>query len=164
MIRDHPDLQAFDPYLTKTYIVPLMNALGLEDCGGRWRGLDVLIFEGYLRYDEEHLDPAMVHFPTRLSLSDWSLRVLVVRFHPSRGGDEALVVELFLDVDLEYQPTFLTATERIEFRGRTRGVEEQFRKEVEEKEKVGLNAFEKRIASLIVFVDEDGTERWLWEE
>ena len=58
----------------------------------------------------------------------------------------------------------MTATERIEFSGRPTGVEEQFRKVVEEKEKVGLNEFERRIASLIVFVDEDGTERRLLEE
>ena len=123
--------------------------------GALRRNLDVLVFEGLLWYQD---------LTTFHSLSDWSFRVLVVHFHPAGRGDEERVVELFLDVHSEDQPDFLTTTERIEFSGGPTGVEEQFRKAVEEKKRVGLNEFEKRIASLIVFVDEDGTERRVLEE
>jgi len=139
-----------------------MSGLGL---GGRdgalCRNLDVLVFEGFLCFQE------LLSFNSprrKLFLSDWSFRVLVVHLHTGCGGDKETVVDLFLKVDQREQSTFLTATERVEFIGGPRVVEEQFRKAVEEKEKVGLSEFEKRIASLIVFVYGDGTERRLLEE
>jgi len=98
-----------------------------------------------------------------LSLSNRSFRVLVVRFNPGVGDDEKLVVDLFLEVDPRDQSTFLVVTERIELRGGA-SLEERFRERVDEKQKVGLSAFEERIASMIVFVDEDETERRLLEE
>ena len=162
-IRDHSIGQAFNISLPNTYSDPLINALGLEDCGALWRRLDVLIFEGYLWYDKFIDLTTFDNLGRIISFSDRSCKVLVVRFHSSRG-DEDLVVELFLDVDLEDQPTFLIDTERIEFSGGAKVVEEGFRKAVEEKRSVGLSEFERRIASLIVFVDEDGTERRLLEE
>jgi len=165
VIRDHPIGQSFTPSFAITYGVPLRNAVGLIYCGSLWGRLHVLIFEGYLWYDKT-LDPMTVGFGRRrlLSLSDWSFRVLVVRFHPAGRGKEKPVVDLFLDVDLEDQPTFLTATGRIELSGGPSGMEEQFRNAVEEKKRVGLSAFEERIASMIVFVDEDDTERRRLEE
>jgi len=162
-IRDHPVLQTFNSSLACTYGRPLMNALGLKDCGALWRRLDVLIFEGYLWYDTISVPKKFGGNRRRISLSDWSFRVLVVHFNTD-GGDEELVVDLFLNVDPRDQPTFLIDTERIYFSGGAKIVEKEFRKAVEEKKKVGLSEFERRIASLIVFVDEDGTERRLLED
>jgi len=149
--------------LTWTYGTPLMKFLGLDDPDAFWTSLEVLIFEGYLWYDEFLVPITRALDRTRLSLSGWSFRVLVVRFHPGEG-DEELVVDLFLNVDPRDQPTFLIDTERIEFSGGAKGVEKEFRKAVEEKKKVGLSEFEKRIASMIVFVDEDGMERRLLDQ
>lgn len=58
----------------------------------------------------------------------------------------------------------MRGTERIEFRLCAKAVEEGFRREVEKRRQVGLSEFDRRVASLIVFVDEDGTERRLLEE
>jgi len=125
--------------------------------GALCRNLDVVMFEELLCFQSL---PPFNSPRQKLSLSDWSFRVLVVRLHTGRGDAEP-VVDLFLKVDPREQSTFLTATERAEFSGGPRVVEEQFRKAVEEKKRVGLSEFERRIASLIVFVDEDGTERRL---
>jgi len=106
----------------------------------------------------------------KLSLSHWSFGVLVVRFDDANvytqnwPSKSEAIAELFLDVDSEDQPTFLTVTERIEFSGGSELVEKRFRAEVAKREKVGLNEFERRIALLIVFVGEDGTERRLLEK
>jgi len=161
-IRDHPVLQTFNSSLARTYGLPLMNKLGLEDCGALWRRLDVLIFEGYLWYDET-IDSATSGYLRRqiISFSDRSFKVLVVRFNIG-GGDEELVVDLFLDVDPRDQHTSFPATERIELRG-SLSLEGRFRERVEKREKDGLSEFERRIASMIVFVDEGGTERMLME-
>lgn len=63
---------------------------------------------------------------------------------------------------------FLKDTERIEFRvgGKLAGVlEEGFRKEVRTRMAAReLDAFERRIASLIVFVEKDGEKRRLMDE
>lgn len=101
----------------------------------------------------------------KLSFSDWFLKVFVVRSdRPVAGpGEDVKVVELFLGVGPVRQKTFLRGTERIEFRLCSKVVEEAFRKEIEKRRKVGLSAFKKRIASRIVSVEEDGTERRLVE-
>lgn len=136
----------------------------MDECDALWAHLDVLVLHGSLWYDELNFDPTTDYLDRRrLSFSDWSFKVLVVRFQNGLRGDEKQVVELFLDVDPRDQPTFLTATERIEFIAGPKLVEEKFTKEVAKREKVGLSEFEKRIATLIVFVDEDGTERRLLE-
>ena len=138
-----------------------MEALGLDDRGALWRRLDVLILQGCLWYDEVEVPTTPSLDRRRLSFSDRSIRVLIVRFHTGKGKEE--VVALFLDVDSADKLTFLIATERIEFIGGAKLVEEEFRKEVAKREEVGLSQFEKRIASMIVFVDEDGKERRLLE-
>lgn len=52
----------------------------------------------------------------------------------------------------------------IELSGGSGGrLEVVWRQEIERKMKVGLNSFKKKIASLIVFVGEDGKERKLME-
>lgn len=72
---------------------------------------------------------------------------------------------MFLDAPpTEKGETFLEGVRKVEFRT-DETVEEEFREEVERRERVGtLNEHERRITSLIVFVDEDGSERRLIEE
>lgn len=73
---------------------------------------------------------------------------------------------MFLDAPpTEKGETFLEGVRRVEFRT-DETVEEEFREEVERRDqRVGtLNEHERRITSLIVFVDEGGSERRLIEE
>lgn len=106
-----------------------------------------------------------------VSLAYWSFEVLVFELDPSAGVDEIEIVsEAFLSPcskpkSKAKEEGFLRDTRRIEFRlsGEYAGLfEEVFRRRLEEK--TGLTMFEKRIASLIVFVEEDGKERRLVEE
>lgn len=107
------------------------------------------------------------------SFADWSFKVLVVRMDSSKYDSlypplhipnaRKRAVELFFDNSLYEGGSFLERVERIEFRTDVK-MEDEFRAEVAERKKVGLRAFERRSASMIVFVDEDGRERRLLDE
>ncbi|KAL7410716.1 hypothetical protein BDY24DRAFT_399120, partial [Mrakia frigida] len=132
-----------------------------------WDDLVVVTMEGSVWADEvswEDMSTDEGIERANLALSTWSFKVLVVRFDASYDRwDEGRIVYLFLDPDPMDLEGFLRSTERVEIRGGA-PVEKEFRRVIGERREAGLSEFEKRIASLIVFVEEDGSERRLLEK
>ena len=107
-----------------------------------------------------------------LSLPGWSFRVLAIEVAPSSssGGSitmweaaRVLLVQIWHEEHVLGNGHLLKDTERVEIKlqGELAGrFESALRKEVEAiRVESGLNEFERKITSLIVFVGDDGKER-----
>lgn len=150
-----------------TFVHPANVVLGLPIQPPQWKDLQRIVFRGTLWFDE-NLFPGNPGDP-RISFSEWSFRILVIELaFPQKVEDAIRALEVFLDLRPERRTgDFPRSTERIEFRvcGQFAGeFEKEVREDVERRVGRGLTAFEKRVASLMVFVGENGEERRLIEE
>ena len=99
----------------------------------------------------------------RISLSNWSFRVLVVEPSPLETivAQAGQTFALFLEPDVPSGEDHPEEVERIELRlrGRSaRDTEDVFRGAAKKRVARGLTSLEERLLPLFVFVREDGTE------
>jgi hypothetical protein len=132
-----------------------------------WPGLQTLRFCGTVWYDYEetgnHDDASAIR--KRVTFSEWSFKTLVVDIKATRAHNspqEERFFAVFLNAQhAEATDAWWPRMDRIEMRI-PNSLEEGFRRRLAEAQKAGpLARLQQRILPMVVFVDEDGTERKL---